>query len=91
MGELPTFIREAGQIDTSLLPVLNIFSDFFCYMELHHQETLVKAINKMYGWSYMEKFRFVSKIYRDPNQEKHSAYYITQEIRRRESSFAIIN
>lgn len=62
-NQLSIVLRSLQQIDTSVFSVLSTFEDIFAYVQMHFEEPTLQKINSLYGLSYSDKYKFVSKYY----------------------------
>jgi len=52
---------ENGQVNTSLVSVLNFLGYLFCHIEVHYAEEFVYMIRKMYGLPFREKYKRITR------------------------------
>lgn len=50
-----------GKVNTSLIYMLNFLGHLFCHIEVHYAEEFVYMIRKMYGLSFREKYRRITR------------------------------
>lgn len=49
------------QVNTSLFSVINFLCHLFCYIEVQYSEELVYMIQKVYGPTFREKYRRITR------------------------------
>lgn len=56
-------IRSEEHVDTSMLAVTATVEDILCYAQMNCEEALLQTLNNLYGLSYTDKYRYISKLY----------------------------
>ena len=53
-----------------MLSVIAMQADIFCYAQINYEENLLQTMNSLYGLSYTDKYKCVSKYYSQVAQSK---------------------
>lgn len=59
--EDPESYDDEAKVNTSLMPILNFLGHLFCYIEVHYAEEFVYMIRKMYGHTFKEKYKRITR------------------------------